>query len=516
MSVVAGVLWLMTSAPGAPAPEVPAAEAPAAEVPATDAPASDAPATETAPTAASAGPEPLHLREVIKSALERHPVVRQADSAVDEKRAGRLIAQGAYDPKLKGEAGLNPLGYYERRRAKVGFAQALPVLGSPEVFGGWRNGADWESYEGKNVTGTFGELEAGVRLQLMQGLFIDPGRYGLRVAQLEQAQAEAKRSLTTLKLSEQATKAYLKWVVMHQQLQIARDLMGLAESRQDFLTRQVEAGALPRIALVDNRRQILSRRGKVVDLERKTIAATLELGLYLRDEDGQPLRPRGDRAPPLEVLIDHLREPPLDVLPLVERALVARPEIDAFTNARGVLLADLELATNDALPSVQLELVASQDLGMPQSYGPSSSRPETEAQTRLSMSWPVLLRKARGKMGKARAQLRALDAEVDLVEDVIRQEVEAAHASVLAAYQRVLIVRDVVDAAHQLEAAERAKLLAGSSDLLSVNLREERAAKSAEELAEALADYQMAVIMLQLRQGTLPFQAPGKGSPSAT
>ncbi len=485
----AAVLWLAASA----AVAAPAGVAPSA-----------------VPGGITEGPaEPLHLREVIKSALDRHPIVQQAESAVDEKRAGRLVARGAYDPKLKGEAGLSPLGYYSRRGAKVGFEQSLPMLGAPEVFGGWRGGTDWAPYEGKQVTGTLGEVEAGLRLQLMQGLFIDPGRYGLRVAQLEQAQAEAKRSMTLLKLSEEATKTYLKWVVMHQHLQIARDLLALAESRQDFLTQQVEAGALPRIALVDNQRQILDRKSKVVDLDRKALATTLELGLFLRDTDGRPVRPARERAPALVVVVDHLGEPPTSVAPFIERALGRRPELNAFQSARGVLLADLELATNEALPSVQLELVASQDLGAPQSYGPASARLETEAQGRLSVSWPVLLRKARGKMGKARAQLRALDAEVDLLEDVIAQEVEVAHATVLAAYQRVLIVRDVVDAAHQLEAAERAKLLAGSSDLLSVNLREERAAKSAEELADALADYQLAVIVLQLRQGMVPFaQAP--------
>lgn len=453
-------------------------------------------------TGAPAGAaDAVTLEDVLASVRDNHPKLRRAQNDVDARRGDSMSADGAFDPTLEGKAGAG-LGYYGQRQAELGVSQRMPLWLGPEVYGGWRVGDDFAPYDGKYVTGTLGELAVGVRLQLARDIFIDEARYKARAAELKVAETEAKLRAMELGLAEEGAQAFLSWVNKVRRLAIARDLLQLAEERQDFLERQVRAGSLPRVALVDNERQILARRDKVISLERDEVAAALKLALYLRDASGRPLRVGPERAPTLVPPPDPdgLR----DLEALVDVALERRPELTAYGRARDILETTLALAQNDALPKVQLELGASQDFGEPRSYGPGSARLETEALANVKMSWPVLMRKARGRAARATSELRGLDAEVTYVRQAIRQEVETALVSLDAARRRVSVATRALAAARRLEEAERIRLRAGGSDLISVNIREVQAASAAESLADALAEYRLANVVLTLRTGRLP------------
>jgi len=491
MSLVAALL-LAASDLGDPSAALPTTPLPA--------PAASVPAS---PDGAGPVAEPLTLDEVLASVLRTHPRIVQARSLVDVKEAGRVSARGAFDAKLKAqvEAGL---GYYDRQGAGVSIEQPLPTFGSPELYGKWRVGNDWPVYEGKNVTGTFGEVEAGLRVQLLRDLLVDEQRFGLQRARLEVLEAEAKQRSVELKVMEDAAKAHTGWALAVQRLRIARELLAIAESRQEFLTRQVAAGALAEIVLVDNQRQIFDRREKVISLERDVENQGLYLSLFLRDANAATVRPSPRLAPHLDDERCSAFPSAIDAESLVDDAIAARPELAALSQVREVLKAELALAENDGLPRVQLEVLASQDLGSPQAIGPIETRPETEAHGRLTFSMPVQRRKARGSAAKARGELRAVDAELGLARDTIRQEVESALNSYRAACARVEIAHNALLAAHRLEEAEREKLAAGGSDLLSVNLREERAAQSAETWASAVAESMFARVVVELRAGHMP------------
>lgn len=239
----------------------------------------------------------------------------------------------------------------------------------------------------------------------------------------------------------------------------------------------------------------------MITLQRDVTTAALSLSLYLRDSGGEP-RAIGQEAAPL--LVVEAGAAPTELARLQELAAARRPELVAYGWIRRRLLAEVDLAENDALPQVELTLVVSRDVGDPQSYGPATSRPEAEALGTLSFAWPVQASGARGKVARGRARLRMLDAEIALVTDTMRQEVEAAYVGFQAAQDRAEVAARALEAAHQLEDAERTRFRVGSSDLLSVNLREEAAAQSAEALVVALADLQLASALVAIKTGRLP------------
>ena len=76
-----------------------------------------------------------------------------------------------------------------------------------------------------------------------------------------------------------------------------------------------------------------------------------------------------------------------------------------------------------------------------------------------------------------------------MLEDKIATEIQSTHAALSAAWQRVGKARESVRLARYMAEVEQKKFDAGSSDLLSVNLREQQAAEAAETEVDALLDY---------------------------
>ena len=76
-----------------------------------------------------------------------------------------------------------------------------------------------------------------------------------------------------------------------------------------------------------------------------------------------------------------------------------------------------------------------------------------------------------------------------MIEDKVTTEVQSAHAGLTAAWARVAKARESLRLARKMAQIELQKFNAGSSDLLSVNLREQQAFEAAETEIDALLEY---------------------------
>jgi len=440
---------------------------------------------ETATTSASPVSEgtPLTLETVLSSSRERYPQVLAAQEKIRAQSGKLLSSEGAFDRYAEQTSKSRLSGYYDGRYTSTKLVQPLSSF-STDVYGSYRvSGGDFPIYEDEAFTLDAGEFKVGAVFSLLRDRDIDSRRAKLRDNQLALGQSELDALLTRVRVQHDAMTAYADWIAAGEALAVYRDLLDLAERRNDGLDTRVQEGDLAQVYLNENRQYILRRRGFVVEAERKLVAAANNLSLYLRHADGTPRLPLEAelprRWPNPPVLLD-----PTTVDAAIRAALGTRPEV-------GVLAADIErerlnlaLGQNLLKPRVDLNLEAARDFGSGQ-----KSRTGTDTIVRLDVTIPIETRTARGQISTAQANLSRLDYDRRLLEERIDVEIRTLANDLSAAFRFVELATQEVEQADVLSRAERDRFAEGASDFFLVNLREESAANARVREIEAHLRY---------------------------
>ncbi len=441
--------------------------------------------------------DPLTLPEVLESVSGTHPDLEVAERGVEKADAKAFAARGGFDPILAIRGKYTPVGYYDNGQVDALLRQPTPLWGAG-FYAGYRIGlGSYPVYKGDLQTLSGGELRAGVDVPIWRDGPIDDRRAKVRRTTIERKAAEYGRDAAELELQREAAKSYWSWVAAGLRLRVARELLSIAERRDAGLNEQAAAGAIENILLVDNRRLVLDRMGKVVAAEQKFNEASLALSLFLRDDDRNPIRVGEDRVPadlpePLRVDVPSLERE-------VQRAIDVRPDVAALEATREAANVDVRLARNQRSPKVNLQTFVAKDFG----DGPAELAP-TEWGAGVVVELPLPLRQARGELRAAQADVSSVDAKRRGLRDKVGVDVRKSIVALEAAEQNIVLARRQVEAANELADAERTKLLEGASDLVIVNLRELAAADAANSEIDALADFHRAHADFMASTGRTP------------
>lgn len=418
------------------------------------------------------------LSEVLEAA-KQHPAMRAAAAGVDGAGAARDAAWGAFDPSLKVGGKAKQEKKYENARVDASVQQDLPFWGAA-LHGGYRvSRGEFPVYDGDLVTSELGEVRAGLDVQLAKGGAIDKTRARLQKRELDAEKARCSQLKTALKVRKAAAAAYWSWVSAAGVLHVERRQLAIAEARASQLKAQIERGARPDIDGLDNDRQILSRRAKVLSASQKFVAAAQKLSVWWRDTDGRARLP-GLPAPAMR---DDAQGTAPAALPAVDaqEAVRGRPVLCGLDVARRKAQVELRLAENARAPEVKASVLVAQGFAGPEGKGTS------KVSGGLTVKMPALLTEARAKVRQAEFKLRAVDAEVLRVTDALVAEVNTARAAHDTARAQVSVAKAQRRAALALAAAERKKLELGASTLITVNLREKAAADAERQVVKAEA-----------------------------
>ncbi len=459
--------------------------------------------------AASSQGGPLALDEVLFSVERNYPLLR----AIEQERniaGGKLVtSMGAFDFNLN--AGVDGQGTtYDNFRSGVGFSQGLPV-GGLGVFAGYRNGyGDFPTYYLDRKTADGGEFRAGISIPLLRDRTIDRPRANVQQARLDVQLAEPIIERQRLDFQRAAARVYWGWVAAGQRLAIAERLVKLAVERDEQLKARVEAGPTANIERIDNQQNIALRNGVLVQAQRGFQQATIDLSLFLRDDAGQPTLAGPEQLPnfPAVQTVDLVS---FDVS--LQTALEMRPEPRRLRLQRDKASVELRLATNQALPSMNAVVAASQDAGFGKSSlsGPNGLNRSTLT-AGVAFQFPIQQRDARGKVMAAQAQLAQLNEQLRQAEDVIRAEVQDTLSALRLAFEFYQQAKKRVALARLVATAEREQLRLGRSDVLRVTLREQAAFDA--EIVEIAAqqDYFRALVEFKAALGIAdPSVQPGIG-----
>jgi len=441
----------------------------------------------------------LVLEDVINSVYQSYPLLEAAIYSREVAAGDRLQTLGEFDRKFKAGSENGPMGYYKTYRQHIGFIQ--PLYQGGEVFAGYRVGrGSFQPWYLERQTNEGGEFKAGFSVPLARNRDIDARRAALWRATFGVDAVEPDIQAQLIDFVQQGSYAYWDWVAAGAKLVIADRILKLAEERTERIRSQVENGFLDPPELTDNLRLVAERRGKRALAERKLQQTAVKLSLFYRDANGEPVIPGPDQVPqfPELALIDSER-----VAMDASRALEQRPEIYALDLLQRQLDIDHSEAQNDCLPSVDLVMAASQDVGYPTSY--KNDKGPFELDALLLVEVPVERRKARGKIQSVSGKISQLNAKRKLTEEKIVAEVESVYAGLRGAYKQAQQAEQAVGYAEELARIERRNFEEGLSDLLKVTLREQYAVESAEKAVDAKllyfreqADYRAALAEDQL------------------
>jgi outer membrane protein TolC len=425
----------------------------------------------------------INLASVINSIHETFPLLEAAYQQGRIAEGNRIAAWGSFDTKIEASSGSLPLGYYETYQNQVGLSQ--PIFDGGSVFGGYRIGrGSYQPWYLERQTNDGGEISAGVSVPLMRNREIDARRAGLWRANYDRQIAVPEIQSQLLHFVRDGSVAFWEWVKAGRKFEIGENALSLVNARNEQIERKVELGELEPPALDDNRRAIAQRQSKLISLRQAKEQYAIKLSMYLRTPDGQPIVLSDDQSAgfPQTFSVDSI-----DLNRDVESAVLARPEIKALAAQAQRIQVDLSEARNEFLPTVDAQLIGSQDLG--EASSSKRDKSEFELEARLLFELPVQRRKAHGKTLAAQGKLAQLDAKQRFVEDKIRTELRVAYAALKAAAERLELATESQQLAELLAEVERRKLEVGETDLLAVALREQIAIEAAEATVDSEFDF---------------------------
>jgi len=440
----------------------------------------------------SAFSAPLALEEVLQSVSERYPILEGAKRDVEAAQGELRSSDGAFDIQWKTKAGSALLGYYQNRTIDSVLEQPTALWGT-NFFAGYRLGmGEFPIYDGKFVTNPGGELRGGLNLPLWRDGPIDRRRASFQRARLGVEVADLQVNQQRIDAIRSATHRYWDWVAAGMRVQIFQALLKIAEDRDKGLAERVRVGDLPVFERRDNERAILQRKSQLISAERTLQQATIELSLFWRDPEGNPILVAEDR---MGARIPDPKDSP-EPKEGIEAALEKRPDLKRFSALKSQNEFERRFSDNQTAPRIDLQIQAVKSLrqGDP-------TRNETEVEAGVVLEIPLQANVAGGREDSARATGMRLELQERFLRDKIAAEVRDARSALHAASLRVELTRQETELARKLEQGERTRFRQGDSNQLFVNIREQATADAAVREIEALSDYQKSLATLKAALG---------------
>ncbi len=445
---------------------------------------------------ASAG-KPVHVEDVIASVRKQYPPLLIALADAEIANGELLSSRGRFDTTLRTRADADQFGFYENRRVDASVEQNFAWNGT-SIYSGYRRGdGEYASYDGKLATRSAGEFRAGFRIPLVRDREIDSRRGELAKSRLGVTFANLGVDQQKLVVLQTAISRYWIWVANGRRLDVTREVLETAESRQKLLLESVEAGQVPRIEAVDNERAILQRRSSLIEADRAFQQSAIDLSLFFRDAADMPVVLGMDRLPAAfpEAIAIRIEDFAADL----KTALDRRPELKRLDAQGDQNDIDVRLAKNAAKPAVDLNAGFFSDDGA----NSDVKRGQQEVRASLSFEFPLQNRVAKGRQQVAETKGKAIDVRRNFLRDQITAELQDAFSAMRATYDRLKVLGDEVRVSRELEEAERTRFSLGEGTLFILNLREQATLDAAIRETLARADFQRARATYEYATGVL-------------
>lgn len=441
----------------------------------------------------------LTLDKLLESSARYAPAILQGLAEAQSANARITASQGAFDLVFSAETYSYLSGFYDGQYVNAEAIQPLANNGGQVEVGYRVSRGDFPVYNDFFFTNQVGELKARGVYALLRDSLIDGRRFGERNARINADIAKIETNIVAIGVQQRAIESYNNWIAAAQQLRIYRELLKLANDRQQGLVRQVQLGGLADIILTENRQNILRRQTLLVQAERNLDQAANRLSLFWRDDKGRPLQPDPESIP------QDLPRLGRDADEDINDVLARRPDIKIVEARLEQARLKLQLDENLLRPKLDVFAEASNDFGATGIGGESREGFETIVGVRFSV--PLQRREARGRIAATQAEMEAVRLARQQVEERVENTINDIIIALEAAENLLRISREEERAAEILAAGERRLFRAGASDFFLVNLREEAAANAS--IRRLQAEFNLAAARADLAAASADFDMLG-------
>lgn len=333
-------------------------------------------------------------------------------------------------------------------------------------------------------TGRAGEYSAGFSVPLLRGLKINEKVAAEQQAKLGEPLAAQVFGGTRLEVLLKAAATYFDWVGAKARVDIASDLLKIAEARVGQIKMRVQSGDSPALDVAESEQEIQRRQATLVKTQREFQKAALLLSVFFWDENGNP------KALPKISEVPALVPEPSQLADSVwmegrKQAIAGRPELKKIELERQQTKIAVRLAQNMILPVMDAYYSQGADTGL-QGIG-------SVMRGGMVISAPLRQRSARGQLQAAQLKLRKLDYDEKTERLRIQAEVDDTVSAANTSFERFEATLVEVKKAKEVETGERLRFSAGDSTLFLVNQRERTTAEAQMRLVEAHVDYLQAL-----------------------
>ena len=430
-----------------------------------------------------------------------HPLIRRADLLVAEARQQIREARGAFDPKLFSYYDQKQFGnslYYEKWQTGL----ALPLLPAGLDLKIAYDRAAGRYLNPENTLPPTGLGMLGVSVPLGRGLFTDARRNALQQARLAPSLAAAEQLKLVNKTLLDAAKAYWDWYLAYAQFRLLQEGRQLALTRFEAVRRRALLGDA---AAIDTTEALITVQERSQQMQAAALAmqnARLAVTAFLWQPAGTDLQPA--ELPPLAIPQPfrwQTTDPAL-LATLLERATNRHPELLALDLKRGQLQIEERFRRAALQPQVVLDanlLSRTRPLG---EWGNTYGFGLENRKIGLDMTFPLFLRKERGKLQQVQIKIEQLDLDRQQTRRQVENRLLQAWNDISLLGQQNQTYEVMVGNQTRLVQAERAKFDLGESSLFLVNSRESKLIDMQLKQQELLAKQQKAYAELWFAAGT--------------
>lgn len=437
----------------------------------------------------------LDLYEVLDVVSQYHPIVRQANLQPGFAEAEIRFARGLLDPKVGAsydQKRLKGTQYHKKFNSALKVPLWFPIDPKIEIN---NTQGQFLNEEDKIFNSENWQVTTGISLPLGKGLFIDERRAAIKQSRLYTNLAEAEQLKAINKVLFSVIKSYWEWYFAYQNYEVMRQSITIAEELFSRTKIDLQYGEA---AVIDTVQALITLQSRIVDFEKAKLErqkAILTLSVHLWGPNDVPVEIEESTVP---VYTDDFGLVPQDssIQKLIDWSAINHPDILKL-NAKKQQLEIEESWNRESLkPEINLSYSL---IDAPINYqGTSSPDWDDSYKLGLDFSFPIFLRKERGKLQKTRLYIESTDFSIDQVSQEISAEVRAAFAELKTSKILAEQYSEMARNYQKLLDAEIFNLETGESDLFKLNIQQDK-------FLEAQRKYFDADLKFQKLKATLPY-----------
>ncbi|MFN7116511.1 MAG: TolC family protein [Saprospiraceae bacterium] len=431
-------------------------------------------------------------QEYFQWILAYHPLVRQSNLLTAEAAAELRMARGGFDPKLESQVAQKSFdgkNYYTYTES--GFK--IPTWYGLEIKGLF-NTSSGINIDPEQTLPAAGQAVLGVKATLGAGLFIDERRAALQKARILQNANAAERLNAINEVLLDAAVAYWDWTKAYNEVRAIEQALQVSRQRLVGITESYVQGDRPAVDTLETFIQVQNWEYELNDALLKFRNAGLGLSNFLWYEDNTPLEVTDALRPPLLDTMQTNQPLPL-LIDFIQFADLQHPLLRSYQFKINQLDVDRRLALEQLKPRLDVEYNI---LGDGFNFGRTSGNDSNGLENvllqnykwGLNFSFPIFLRKERGKLELTRLKILDTDFTLQQKRLEIRNKVRDAYNEWQNTQQQIALYEDITNNYRRLLEAEVTKFELGESSIFLINSREQKLIEAQVKLIKLQADFQ--------------------------